>query len=76
MAGNPYQVNNYGNKNVNESNLNFNYKINDKHSLLANYWFNYTEREVLKIYQLLFLMLNNMTEITGYLLHHLIILII
>ena len=46
VAGNPYQVNNYGNKNVNESNLNFNYKINDKHSLLANYWFNYTEREV------------------------------
>ena len=43
VAGNPYQVNNYGNKNVNESNLNFNYKINDKHSLLANYWFNYTE---------------------------------
>ena len=31
---------------INESNLNFNYKINDKHSLLANYWFNYTEREV------------------------------
>tara|TARA_Y100000746_G_scaffold103896_1_gene88634 strand:+ start:41 stop:1879 length:1839 start_codon:yes stop_codon:yes gene_type:complete len=46
VAGSPYQTNNYGNKNVNESTLNFQYKINNNHRLQANYWYNFTDREV------------------------------
>ena len=46
FMGNPYQINDYGGKNINESNFNVKYQINKKQSLLANYWYNYSDREV------------------------------
>ena len=44
--GNPYQINDYGEKHINEYNFNVKYQINKKQSLLANYWYNYSDREV------------------------------
>ena len=46
VMGNPYQINEYGEKNINEYNFNVKYQINKKQSLLANYWYNYSDREV------------------------------
>jgi len=46
VMGNPYQINEYGEKNINEYNFNVKYQINKKQSLLANYWCNYSDREV------------------------------
>ena len=46
VIGNPYQINDYGKKHINEYNFNVKYQINKKQSLLANYWHNYSDREV------------------------------
>ena len=46
VVGNPFQINDYGKKHINEYNFNVKYQINKKQSLLANYWHNYSDREV------------------------------
>ena len=46
VMGNPYQINDYGKKHINEYNFNVKYQINKKQSLIANYWHNYSDREV------------------------------
>ena len=46
VAGNPYQVNTYGEKKVNESNLNVKYELNRNNDISTHYWYNNTYREV------------------------------
>ena len=46
VAGNPYQENMYGEKKVNESNLNVKYELNKNNDISTHYWYNYTFREV------------------------------